>query len=132
MADLRPMFGAHKLQPEGLSAVYGGRWIVDQDGYVDLVPDRHGTEGDDAALLAWLNGDGGALGKARATACRLLRDYVIRTREASPTILFQDHRGVIVADTNASAGYLYVTGWLFDDLPPGHPTRGLESVWRGQ
>ena len=125
MTEVRPMFGAHALQPDGLRAVYGGRWIVQQDGYTDLVPGRHGTEGEDGGLLAWLNG--GALGAAREAAGRMLRNYTLKTRERSPVILFQDKTGVIVADTNASAGYLYVTGWLYEDLPADATTKGLDK-----
>jgi hypothetical protein len=135
--ELRPMFGAHALQPDGLSAVYGGRWIVKQDGYTDLVPDRHGVEGDEStnngeALMDWLNhgveGRGkGALQKAREGASDLLKRYVMKTREAQPFILYQDGDGVIVGNTNGSCGYLYVTGWLYDDLPEGTETCGLEK-----
>ena len=126
--DLRPMFGAHALQPDGLSAVYGGRWIVTQDGYTDLVPGRHGVHGDDTeALMAWLNDDR-ALHSARRTAEDLLKSYRMKTREAAPFILYEDRKGVIVANTNASAGYLYVTGWIFEDLPEGDPTKGLGKV----
>ena len=134
-SELRPAFGAHRLQPDGLRAVYGGRWIVSQDGYVDIVPDRQVVEGPNKGeLIDWLNGtDGsgreyGSLHSARLAAGRLLNDYVLKTRERSPVILYQDERGTIVADTNASGGYLYVTGWLFDDLPADSKTRGLDKV----
>jgi hypothetical protein len=126
--DLWPTFGAHALQPNRLRAVYGARWIVTQDGHVDMVPGRGGVEGDADNLLHWLNALGGPLNGARRTAERLLQERVLDTRKRSPVILFQDRFGVIVADTNASAGYLYVTGWLFEDLPADRTTNGLDKV----
>jgi hypothetical protein len=124
--DLWPSFGAHALQPNGLRAVYGARWIVTQDGHVDVLWDRQGVEGEAGALIDWLNDD--AFTKACDTARRFLKEHRLRTRERSPVILFQDRTGVIVADTNASAGYLYVTGWLYDDLPADCTTNGLDKV----
>ena len=122
----KPPFGAHRLQPDGLRAVYGGRWIVTQDGYVDIVWDRHSIEGADKnPLMEWLNGM--ALGAAREKASDFLKRRLLKTRERSPVILYCDDRGAIVADTNASGGYLYVTGWLFDDLSDGN-SRGLDKV----
>lgn len=128
--EVRPMFGAHALQPEGLRAVYGGRWIVQQDGYTDIVWDRQDVAGTGTeALIEWLNEPRGkgALHKAREHASRLLKDYVMQTSERHPFVLYQDDEGVIVANTNASYGYLYVTGWLFDDLHVADSTCGLDK-----
>lgn len=128
---VKTRFGAHALQPDGLRAAYGGRWIVKQDGYTDLVWDRHGVEGEDVeALLDWLNeprGEG-ALQKAREKASELLKRRTIRTNEQSPIVLYQDRKGAVVADTNGSYGYLYVTGWLYSDMPEDRTTNGLEKV----
>lgn len=49
-------FGQDSLLPEGCLTAWGARLIVDQDGYVDFVPDRQGAAGEDRdAFFALLN-----------------------------------------------------------------------------
>lgn len=108
-------FGYHAGLPDGVTAAWGARLIVQQDGYTDLLWNRQGNHGDgDAldALHAWLNG--GALKAAREKASALLVAYEMRTREAAEFVLYEDDRGRIVGNTNASAGYLYIAAWLFN------------------
>ena len=109
-------FGYNKGLPAGIGKAWGARMIVDQGGYTDLVPNRQDWIGDaeeTKALQEWLNG--GALAKAREQAATLLKDYVMGTREACEFTLYEDGTGVIKGNTNASAGYLYICGFLKAD-----------------
>lgn len=124
----KPAFGLDVLVP-GTKAAWGARLIVTQDGTTDLLYNRQGVVGDGPLLdetLAWLNG--GVIKAFRETAERMLRERILLTSKPSPTILYEDAKGFVLGDTNASYGYLYVTAYLFDALPDGHPTKGLERL----
>lgn len=106
-------FGYNAGLPEGVKAAWGCRLIVDMTGYTDYLANRTGRFGEDAdldALFAWI--DSGAMESARLEASRLLRASVMHTRREGHFVLFEDETGVIVGNTNASAGYLYVAAWL--------------------
>lgn len=123
-------FGYNDGLVDGLRAAWGARWIVTQDGGVDFVWDRQDNFGDKGRidkLLAWLNER--ALNGARTSASQMLVARALNTREARPAVLYQDREGAIVGNTNASAGYLYVAAYRYEDLPEGHPTRGLEQIF---
>lgn len=113
------------LVPE-LRAAWGARLIVNQSGMVDLLWDRQDTFGEDTNVKAWLNG--GALKECIENIRRLLIEGTLSGREERPFVLHSDRTGAIVGNTNASAGYLYIAAWMFDDLPDGHPTRGFERI----
>lgn len=140
-------FGYNAGLLDGVKAAYGCRAIVTQDGSVDVVPDRTDTFGDKdrvKALLTWLDdeitdyptgvSEKSAIGtttpykKALANASGMLKRGLLKTREARPVVLYQDGSGAIVANTNASAGYLYVAAYRYADLPDGCTTRGLDKV----
>jgi hypothetical protein len=103
-----------------VSAAWGARLIVDQTGFTDFVHDRQGAFGDEsemAALFAWLNM--GSFDSAREKASVLLRRREMDTRGEREFVLYEDDKGKIVGNTNASAGYLYVAAWLkAHDRPP--------------
>lgn len=130
-------FGCGGLLIDGLRAAWGARWIITQTGEVDPVPGRasvFGAAEDVEALSAWLDSpipwEPGATPFERAVvnAGAFLANRVIDTRAAGGHILHQDAAGAILADTRASAGYLYVAAYLYAHLPDDHPTRGLELV----
>lgn len=124
----KPAFGLDVLIP-GIKAAWGARLIVTQDGTTDLLHNRQGVVGDDALIdetLEWLNG--GVIKAFREAASAALKRRSMLTSKPSPTILYEDGKGVVLADTNGSYGYLYVTAYLFDALPDGHPTKGMERI----
>ena len=114
-------FGYGRGVPDGVKAAWGCRLIVNQGGHVDFVHDRQGFyDGDPPqehagdAVGAWVNTIFGlVLDKVREK----LRAGELDTRKAEHVELWRDDRGVIVANTNASAGYLYVAAWLLVDVP---------------
>ena len=116
---LQLAWGFHTpLVPDDATALWGARWIVTQDGYVDVVPDRTdlvaATPEAKAALVQVLT-DGA--GDAAIAAVRTgLAEGRIRTREARTFTLYRDERVHVLGNSNASAGYFYVTAVLLDGL----------------
>lgn len=114
-------FGYDRGVPDTVHTAWGARLIVKQDGYTDLVPDRQDLVAKDddtkAELIEWLNG--GGIGYVREWISDLLRDYTMRTRDSEE---FRCDEfvggGVAVANTNASAGYCYVSVWLDKHVEP--------------
>lgn len=102
-------YGYHTY-PEGVRAVYGARMIWPDD----LLPDRQGVDklDQEAAdeLLAWLN-DGA--GNAMRSEARRLADTELSGSEEREVVLYEDDRGRVVGNPNASYGYFYVAAWLF-------------------
>lgn len=93
----------------GATCAWGARWIITQDGSVDQLPDRQdmiGSPEEKAELLDWLNSDVGR--KPRETLAKLLRSGEVSTRRAEEWCLYQDDRGIVIGNSNASAGYFYV------------------------
>lgn len=129
-------YGANQYVIPGLRAAWGCRLIVRQDGYVDFVPDRQAGAVLDSdnpehkalldATMQWVR-DGAADG-AFKTISECLRKGVMDTRKRAGVWVFEDPRGIMLANTNASAGYCYVVGWIFDALPEGHTTKGAELL----
>jgi hypothetical protein len=90
-----------------------GRFIVRQDGYADLPPDRQEVRGapsdtDKTNLLAELNAlmD---LKMMKKIIVAKLKSGEIHTRERKDVVLIQDRGLLIRGNANASAGYFYVT-----------------------
>lgn len=83
-------------------------------GSIDLLWDRQGIAArNDVArdrLSSWLNG--GAMEAALSRGEALIAKGEIRSDEAGPHVLHEDALGVVVADTRASYGYLYMAAWL--------------------
>ncbi len=91
------------------TCAWGARWIVTQDGTVDFVPNRQdmiGTPEQKQELLAWLNDT--VKRQPEDNLCERLRSYEIKTREAQEVCIYEDDRGLVLGNTNASAGYFYV------------------------
>jgi len=111
-------FGYRRGIPEGITTAWGARLIAPDD----LVWDRQDlvaeSDEDKAALIEWLNG--GAIAKMREALRERYSPYGGRYHgesEIVPTedrehVLYQDETGIIVGNTNASHGYVYVSGWL--------------------
>jgi hypothetical protein len=126
-------FGYNQGLPTGVAAAWGARLIATQDGGLDFLGNRQsfydGPDGDQSkgdAVGQWINGtteettnalDGAPFKIALETARDLLKSGRMSTREAQEFRLYEDETGVIVANTNASAGYLYVAAWLKADAP---------------
>src|SRR5262245_59994547 len=96
-SDQKLAFGCVKALPEGVTTAWGARWIWPND----FVWDRQDLNGPNAeALRAWLNE--GALKAAReAVGSAGLDPTADRT-----AVLFEDERGKIVANPQASYGHL--------------------------
>ncbi len=93
----------------GATCAWGARWIITQDGGVDQLWDRHdmiGTSAEKQALLMWLNNRVGQIPQTRLSA--LLRSGEVSTRERKEVILYEDEHGIVLGNSNASAGYFYV------------------------
>lgn len=109
-------FGLRDAVPDTATAAWGGRFIVTMDGHVDLPYDRSSAVGDDEARKALLD-------KLRSTFPSEMLFKVIRskllareldTRVERDVVLFDDNGIKVVANTHASAGYLYVAAWVTD------------------
>ena len=102
-------WGANDLLPEGVSAAWGARLIVGQDGYVDLVPDRQDAVGaaePRKALLAKLNA-----AKPLKNLEALLRDGTVQTRVPGEVTVYEDADIVVRGDSRGSAGYFYIVAY---------------------
>jgi hypothetical protein len=105
-------YGLSEAVPENADVAWGARFIVTQDGHVDLPPDRQGTAGggDRTALLDAMQGVM-PFGRLRQEIADRLCSGEINTREQAQHVLADDDGILIVADTKASAGYLYVAAF---------------------
>lgn len=93
----------------GATCAWGARWIIHQDGDVDFVPDRQDCIGSAAAkaeLLSWLNGT--VKNQPNDVLRELLQNHQLSTRETKEVVLYEDERGIVLGNPNASAGYFYV------------------------
>lgn len=111
-------FGLNDVWPEEGPgkpvAAYGCRLIVRQDGDVDFVPDRQDADGPDVPrkLLLELLMRRFAPSRMKEAVGWLLRYGHMSTRAEEWFVLHMDDELTVVANTNASAGYCYVTAWL--------------------
>ena len=101
-------WGLTSAIPETAETWYGARWIVDMDGYVDIVPDRQNLKGPRADdLAAWLDDS-----DVRGEISHMLKTRQLHTRFAERCTVLDDDTARFECNTNASAGYLYVAAWL--------------------
>lgn len=104
-------FGLNDVVPSNASAAWGARLIFPDD----LVPNRQSlfatNDAARAALILWLNGDK-AIAHALNNARKLAKRYEITPNQDKLVVLYEDDKGKIVANPNASYGYLYCAGWL--------------------
>jgi len=124
-------FGYNRGIPEDVKTVWGARLIAP----CDLVHDRQDlvAENDEAksALIAWLNGSpsgSGAIAKMRDWL--RANSWQIRGDRDQEHVLYEDDDGIIVVNTNASYGYVYVAGWLKTGLSDSDREQ-LRDIRRG-
>lgn len=108
--------------PEGVRAVWGARLIEPND----LLHDRQDLVADDdsskADLIDWLNGETRGQGALARALERLARHGFtdgcpeLQQRDEEFPV-YEDERGKIVGNTQASYGYVYVAGWLHEHVP---------------
>ena len=113
---LKLMFGYNPVPTDAVAA-WGARWIVTQDGYIDQVPDRMSTAGPKPQvdkLLGHLNTV--VLMQPRKKLAELLRSGEVHTRRAFEVELYRDDKVTVVGNTNASAGYFYVTAYTTKEI----------------
>ena len=106
-------FGYNAGLPDSAIAAWGARFIVTQDGYVDFVWDRTDAVGDssDREALFDLLECRYSLDRLRADLSEGLKTRRIGTREAAEIVFYDDDDLRVVGNSNASAGYFYVTGY---------------------
>ena len=112
------------LHPDAVAA-WGARAIFER-GHANLVPDRQsivtlpGRDEDRARLIDALNGNPpgtGAIFQAQQEVQRLSNMGVLKGNEANEVILYEDDTIVIIGNTNASYGYIYLVGFLKPEIP---------------
>jgi hypothetical protein len=110
-------YGLRDAVPETATAAWGARLIITMDGYVDFVHDRTDAVGEDGPRRALLD-------KLTATVpgamlARIIKEKIlageIDSRVERDVVLFDDDGLKIVANTNASCGYLYVAAFETGD-----------------
>lgn len=124
MSKAAVSFGYNNGIPDGVMVAWGARWIFPDD----MLPDRQGFQGLETAdgqyLLKWLNG--GAIAKAKENVRKMHDPFTYCTAkekknpnlprlfrdEDKEVVLFEDERGIIKANPQASHGYLYVCAYL--------------------
>lgn len=126
---VKPAWGLAYVVPPDAIAAWGARLIVTQDGDVDMLPDRQGSDGGPHAnsLFQALD-DRFPASRMTGLVSELLRGDFYRTdvpgvtlfiqmstREGEDFVLYLDERLVVHANTNGSAGYCYVTAWLYPE-----------------
>lgn len=121
-------FGLGRAVPEGVNCAWGARLIYPDD----LVFNRQDLVGggdEKAALIKWLNPDGGrGIAQALANARLFDNKYRIDRAGGENVVLHQDDQGVIVGSPNHSHGYLYVAGWLHQGKPELQASAEFERV----
>jgi hypothetical protein len=111
---LKLAFGQNELVPDNARAALGARFIVTQNGSVDLPYDRFGMDGDadtKSELGAELNRRY-PMDRLKADLSDLLKDGKMNTRQAEDFALYVDATVEVHANTLASGGYCYATAWL--------------------
>lgn len=106
-------YGYREAVPHDAKVAWGARFIVTQDGHVDLPPDRQGLAGDPDLKGALLDQMQAVMpfGRLRDEIASRLRSGEINTRERAQHVLADEGGIRIVADTKASAGYLYLAAF---------------------
>lgn len=115
-------YGLDHIVPTTAETAWGARMIITQDGSVDFVQDRQGAAGENrAALFSALQAEM-PMARLRAAIGDLLCAGEMQTREARDFVLHESSELEIHANTNASAGYCYVTAW-FKPAPNRTPSK---------
>lgn len=108
-------FGYNAGLPDDAQAAWGARIIVTQDGAVDILWDRTDCVPEDnervrTDFLELLSGRYPNT-QLRTDIADRLRSGEIKTREAAEVELYDDAEVRVVGNSNASAGYFYVTAY---------------------
>lgn len=101
--------------PESTPAYWGARAILGSyrdKSPIDLLPDRQAGGGDLFPLLASLLNDAGGMKVAQARVSALLNNNLMSSRERKEFTLIDNDMMTMVANTNGSHGYLYLSAWL--------------------
>lgn len=102
-------YGLRDVIPDNATGAFGARLIVSQDGWVDFLPDRVDTYGD-KAFLDVLN-TVLPIPVLKDVIASKLQAHEIDTRKERLVTIFVDDNVSVVANTNGSAGYLYLSAW---------------------
>lgn len=118
MSAPHPAWGLPYVVPEDAIAAWGARLIVTQTGEVDTLPDRMGGDGGPHTTELYdVLDERFKMRTMRELLADLLTSYTMSTREGEDFILYQDDRLTVHANTRGSAGYCYVTAWLYPLTP---------------
>ena len=100
--------------PDDSPGFWGARAIlnVGLDNPIDLLPDRQSGGGPLLPVLADLLNQGGGLKIAQARVYALLNNFLMDPREGKLFTLIDTDMMTLVANTNGSHGYLYLSAWL--------------------
>jgi len=101
--------------PSDAPAHWGARAILDSrqpKNPIDLLPDRQGGGGDLFPVLASLLDAAGGMAIAQARVYALLNNHLMSSHKAELFTLIDTDMVKMVANTNASSGYLYLSAWL--------------------
>jgi len=100
--------------PDDSPGVWGARAIlnVGADNPIDLLPDRQSSGGDLFPVLMKLLNEAGGMKIAQARVYALLNNYIMSPREGQQFTLVDNDLMTMVANTNGSHGYLYLSAWL--------------------
>jgi hypothetical protein len=107
-------YGYNAGIPDDAKAAWGARLIVNQDGMVDLLPDRQGfAEGSDPTVKQWLTEHlNGKVGRRPLGALAdMLRSGEVDTRSDAEHIVFDDGTVRLVGSAQDSAGYFYIVAF---------------------
>ena len=115
-------FGRTRGIPDDVTTAWGARLIAPDD----LLHDRQDLVAENAEakaeLVKWLNG--GAIAQMRDW---LRENYWQFRQDDEQLVILEDAEGTIVGSTQASGGYVYVSGWL---KPDRHEARELREIRR--
>lgn len=118
--EIDTRWGLRAIAPDDARAVWGARTILEAGSFsiVNNRQDIHGiTAGDCKDLAAALNTR--ILDDCRQVVSNLLRSSQMRGNEREQFELYDDTYFRVVANTQGSCGYLYVTAWFkaHDETP---------------
>lgn len=105
-------FGLDDLVPTTAHTAWGARLIVNQDGLVDFLHDRHGFAGEHRKNMIKVLTSEFPVPRMTQTIGDYLKSGQMKTREEKDFTIFANRLLEVHANTNGSGGYCYVTAWL--------------------
>jgi hypothetical protein len=113
MAIDRLAWGLGRAVPDKATSAWGARIIVDQQGHVDILPDRVDRQGT-TAVFDRLEAQFPQATLRKVLASKL-KAYEIVTTRPRFTVLYENFTEGddlhVVGDTNGSGGYFYLAAW---------------------